>query len=378
MQDFFLFIVYSGITLNLLLILLVINRFKKQFSNQILAYILVCLLVLFLTYASSYIQSDAISAIILPLGSIIYMALGPLLLNYVQAIYSKITIQKVIKDLIPFFIGLLTFTLPSYILKIPTNEQGFNYSTLIYIIPFLGSIYFIYCLYNCYRTLKKYRTTLKKNYSFTKNIDLKWFSIWVNGLISLLIIDIICGGILFAYPSLQLVLFINLLYLTGLIWYMGYYGLNQSQVFLITQEIEKKGTKLYVESPTLIHSDEFIELEKKMKELFENRRLFKQQNLTLRETADALEVSDKKLSNFINQYLKTNFYDYVNSYRIQNFKESIQKGDSNQLTLLAIAFDSGFNSKATFNRVFKNSEGITPLQYKKSIEKGIIASNESI
>lgn len=378
MQDFFLFIVYSGITLNLLLILLVINRFKKQFSNQILAYILVCLLVLFLTYASSYIQSDAISAIILPLGSIIYMALGPLLLNYVQAIYSKITIQKVIKDLIPFFIGLLMFTLPSYILKIPTNEQGFNYSTLIYIIPFLGSIYFIYCLYNCYRTLKKYRTTLKKNYSFTKNIDLKWFSIWVNGLISLLIIDIICGGILIAYPSLQLVLFINLLYLTGLIWYMGYYGLNQSQVFLITQEIEKKGTKLYVESPTLIHSDEFIELEKKMKELFENRRLFKQQNLTLRETADALEVSDKKLSNFINQYLKTNFYDYVNSYRIQNFKESIRKGDSNQLTLLAIAFDSGFNSKATFNRVFKNSEGITPLQYKKSIEKGIIASNESI
>ncbi|SNR14943.1 helix-turn-helix domain-containing protein [Tenacibaculum jejuense] len=378
MQDFFLFIIYSGITLNLLLILLVINRFKKQFSNQILAFILVCLLVLFLTYASSYIQSDTISTLILPFGAIIYMALGPLLLNYVQAIYGKITIQKVIKDLIPFFIGLLTFTLPSYIFKIPTNEQGFNYSTLIYIIPFLGSIYFIYCLYNCYRTLKKYRTTLKKNYSFTKNIDLKWFSIWVNGLIALLIIDMICGGILIAYPSLQLVLFINLLYLTGLIWYMGYYGLNQSQVFLTTQEVEKTETKLYSQSPTLIQSDEFLDLEKKLKELFENRQLFKQQNLTLRETADALEISDKKLSNFINQHLKTSFYDYVNSYRIQNFKESIRKGDSNQLTLLAIAFDSGFNSKATFNRVFKNSEGITPLQYKKSIEKGIIASNESI
>lgn len=378
MQDFFLFIIYSGITLNLLLIFLVINRFRKQFSNQILVYILICLLVLFLTYASSYIQSDTIGAIILPFGAIIYIALGSLLLNYIQAIYSKITIQKVIKDLIPFFIGLLAFTLPSYIFKIPTNEQGFNYSTLIYIIPFLGSIYFIYCLYNCYRTLKKYRTTLKKNYSFTKNIDLKWFSIWVNGLIALLIIDMICGGILIAYPSLQLVLFINLLYLTGLIWYMGYYGLNQSQVFLITQEVEKTKTKLHRQSPTLIQSDEFLDLEKKLKELFENRQLFKQQNLTLRETADALEISDKKLSNFINQYLKTSFYDYVNSYRIQNFKESIRKDDSNQLTLLAIAFDSGFNSKATFNRVFKNSEGITPLQYKKSIEKGIIASNESI
>ncbi|WP_299674974.1 AraC family transcriptional regulator [uncultured Tenacibaculum sp.] len=333
---------------------------------------------MFLTYASSYIQSDTISSIILPLGAIIYMALGPLLLNYVQAIYSKITIQKIIKNLIPFFIGLLTFTLPSYIFKTPTNEQGFNYNTLIYIIPFLGSVYFIYCLYNCYRTLKKYRTTLKKNYSFTKNIDLKWFSIWVNGLIALLIIDMICGGILIAYPSLQLVLFINLLYLTGLIWYMGYYGLNQSQVFLTTQEVEKTETKLYNQPTSLIQSDEFLDLEKKLKELFENRQLFKQQILTLRETADALEISDKKLSNFINQHLKTSFYDYVNSYRIQNFKESIRKGDSNQLTLLAIAFDSGFNSKATFNRVFKNSEGITPLQYKKSIEKGIIASNESI
>ncbi|WP_299625964.1 AraC family transcriptional regulator [uncultured Tenacibaculum sp.] len=378
MQDFFLFIIYSGITLNLLLILLVINRFKKQFSNQILVFILVCLLILFLTYASSYIKSDHISAIILPLGAIIYMALGPLLLNYVQAIYSKITIQKVIKDLIPFFIGLLTFTLPSYILKDPTNEQGFNYATLIYIIPFLGSIYFIYCLYNCYKTLKKYRTTLKKDYSFTKNIDLKWFSIWVNGLVVLLIIDLICGGILFAYPSLQLVLFINLLYLTGLIWYMGYYGLNQSQVFITTQEIEKTETKVNNSSPTLIQSDEFIDLKKKIKQLFEENHIFKQQNLTLRETASTLEISDKKLSNFINQHLKTSFYDYINSYRIEHFKERIRKGDSNQLTLLAIAYDSGFNSKATFNRVFKNSEGITPLQYKKSIEKGITASNESI
>ena len=63
--------------------------------------------------------------------------------------------------------------------------------------------------------------------------------------------------------------------------------------------------------------------------------------------------------------------------KIYHFKSRVEKGDAESLTLLAIAYESGFNSKATFNRIFKQQEGITPFQFKKNIEKRNNASSIS-
>ncbi|MEO0573225.1 MAG: helix-turn-helix domain-containing protein, partial [Bacteroidota bacterium] len=67
-----------------------------------------------------------------------------------------------------------------------------------------------------------------------------------------------------------------------------------------------------------------------------------------------------------NQVYQVSFYDYVNKYRIKAFKEKIDLNEYEFKTLLALALESGFNSKATFNRVFKSIQGITPKQYLKN------------
>ena len=65
----------------------------------------------------------------------------------------------------------------------------------------------------------------------------------------------------------------------------------------------------------------------------------------------------------------------MNAYRIDYFKNRVKKVDAENLTLLAVAYDSGFNSKATFNRIFKQQEGVTPLQFKRKIEKKSLNSS---
>ena len=64
-----------------------------------------------------------------------------------------------------------------------------------------------------------------------------------------------------------------------------------------------------------------------------------------------------------------NFNDFVNQFRVAAIKERLAQGEHLQFTLLAIALECGFNSKATFNRVFKKWEGKTPGQYVAELQK---------
>ena len=74
-----------------------------------------------------------------------------------------------------------------------------------------------------------------------------------------------------------------------------------------------------------------------------------------------------ELSEAINSGVGKNFNDFVNSYRVKEVEQMLQDGKQEQLSLLGIALECGFNSKATFNRVFKKMTGQSPSQYVSSL-----------
>ncbi|MFS4467827.1 helix-turn-helix domain-containing protein [Maribacter sp. 2210JD10-5] len=82
--------------------------------------------------------------------------------------------------------------------------------------------------------------------------------------------------------------------------------------------------------------------------------------------SDQLDISSHHLSEVLNINLGKNFYSFINLYRVEEAKNIIEN-DSENLTMIAIAYDSGFNSKASFNRVFKEVTGSTPSVYKESV-----------
>jgi YesN/AraC family two-component response regulator len=78
-----------------------------------------------------------------------------------------------------------------------------------------------------------------------------------------------------------------------------------------------------------------------------------------------LDCTASKLSAHINTAHQKNFNDFINSYRVQEVKQMLEAGKHKTLSLLGIGLDAGFNSKATFNRVFKKLTGMTPNEYVK-------------
>jgi AraC-like DNA-binding protein len=87
----------------------------------------------------------------------------------------------------------------------------------------------------------------------------------------------------------------------------------------------------------------------------------------LKQLAEKINCQPHHLSQVINQLFGKNFYDFINTFRVEEVKERIKDENYRHLTLLAIAFDCGFNSKATFNSVFKKFSGISPSVYKKEL-----------
>jgi len=88
--------------------------------------------------------------------------------------------------------------------------------------------------------------------------------------------------------------------------------------------------------------------------------------LSLKQLASELKIPERLLSGVINQYRDQNFYDFINDYRISKAKNLLTNSASKKKTVLEILYESGFNSKSTFNQVFKKHTGLTPTEFKQA------------
>lgn len=102
--------------------------------------------------------------------------------------------------------------------------------------------------------------------------------------------------------------------------------------------------------------------------LIENEKIYRDPNLSLESLAAKLKIKPRKISQVLNEHLHKNFYTVINHYRVEEAKKKMLSSDETDLTILDICFEVGFNSKSSFNRVFKSFTGKTPSQFRK--EKG--------
>ena len=106
-----------------------------------------------------------------------------------------------------------------------------------------------------------------------------------------------------------------------------------------------------------------------LSKLMNNERLFENPRLTLADVAKKLDITTKSVSATVNSGFNMNFNDFVNHHRIEAVKQKLDQGEQNTTTLLGIALDCGFNSKATFNRAFKKSTALSPKDYLEKINQ---------
>jgi AraC-like DNA-binding protein len=110
-------------------------------------------------------------------------------------------------------------------------------------------------------------------------------------------------------------------------------------------------------------------LKKQLLKYMNDEKLYLDSTLSLDMLAKELSVLPKYLSQVINEMFNQNFNDFINQYRVQECIKRLQDQNNGHKTLLQIAFECGFNTKATFNSVFKKFTGATPKEFRKKSKK---------
>ena len=244
-------------------------------------------------------------------------------------------------------------------------SSDFEAFTVIMLISFIisGITYPILA----YRLTMKHKQKIDNNFSYEEGINLSWLQncIYTIGLVYLIasVVIVMRNGMDITFSFNVDYIFYSILIL--FIFYLGYFGIRHQDMFTNNTDtkiadIAKSQTEEKYKKSGL--TDKTInELHNKLIALMNSDKPYLDPKVKLSGLADRLNVSPNQLSQVINQKEQVNFHDFINHYRTEEF---IRRASENpNYSLLAHALDSGFNSKSSFNSVFKKQKGKTPSQF---------------
>jgi len=306
----------------------------------------------------------------------LFMLHGPFLYYYILTLVSdkRQIFKKDLFHLVPFILFNLYILIASFSPDISEklnieklslhNNPPLLFLFFLIITAFSGTVYFLFT----FKLFKRLDINIFNNFSNSADIDLDWlrklvllFGVIWTALISITVIHhvfhmfsmVFCTDGLFLSLSVFVIL-------------IGYFGLKQNVIFnnenvIVTDNLSRIQPKY---SGSRLNESEEKQYAEKLISYMELLKPYLITDLTLPQLAVELGISSHLLSQVINEHFKLNFFDFVNQYRVEAFKERIVNPKYENFSLLGIAFECGFNSKSAFNRIFKKSTGLTPSQFK--------------
>ncbi len=161
----------------------------------------------------------------------------------------------------------------------------------------------------------------------------------------------------------------------------GYFGLRQSEIFQQPEGEHDPGTDALDENESrsskyarsALSDEDQTRIAGRLSRVMEEQKLYRDPNLSLRQLSDAISVAENYISQTLNHCLGKNFFDYVNAYRIEEAAQRIRETD---MTILAITYEVGFNSRSTFNLAFRKHQGTTPSAYRDAVKAASASTPE--
>lgn len=285
------------------------------------------------------------------------LLIGPLLYFYILSVCdSRFKIKKSYSRHLILFALILIYVI--YLNNFGSRDQKRLFRQILHLVIIIQNLfYFILTL----KALKRYGLSLRSFLKFFENDRFTWvkffilgfITIWTIQLVTFIFWDIIKSNVWCIY-TIYLYIFAAFIFFNAIILI----ALNNPSLF---SKINK-----YQYSP-LSDSDKIKYIDKLKLHMIENKP-YLDSSLSLQKLSQELACPMRYLSHLINESLNTNFYDYINRYRIEESKKYLQQR-SHELTILQIAYEVGFNSKTTFNTAFKKFENLTPSEFKKSCNR---------
>lgn len=245
-----------------------------------------------------------------------------------------------------------------------TTTQVRNYNFINNAYETVAVIVTIMILIINIKSLKRYEEKLYENYAEVEGHSLSWLRKLLIGGLALSALWFIVALSDFSQETFQFNLaLLSLLCISALIYYCGYsmiirQDLLDSPIFAIANDANHDSV------PELSSkTDEYYE---QLKVLMSSEQIYRDPKLNMSLLSEKTGLSNSYLSQIINQKEGCNFFDFVNSYRVEDVKALMQDPKFDHYTLMALAHEAGFKSKSTFNSVFKKIVLMTPSEYRKS------------
>ncbi len=284
-----------------------------------------------------------------------------IMLFYVKEfIGEKIVVSwKSLVHLLPFVYVMFWF-IPFYFLPV---ELKLEYMNKTRVLPGGNVLTYIYYIANPLQLLVYVFLLLKKlriaQVSNPKQVHYKWLFFFITiigifGVIQFVAINIFIfsGYVLTQFKFYPLALFSLIIYT------IGYLALIKPKI-LFPENI----VRLIIKPNSVLTNEQLIFYADKVIQEIENKRLYLNPDFKYTSLASRVGISARYMSEVINRQFGKSFTDLINDYRVKEVQQRLTDKSNQQFTLLAIAFDSGFNSKASFNRIFKKHTGMTPSEY---------------
>jgi AraC-like DNA-binding protein len=153
------------------------------------------------------------------------------------------------------------------------------------------------------------------------------------------------------------------------IYFLSWFGYMQPKVFSGFSVFEKEKEEVkYKNSP--LKQDTGFAILQQLKTLMDDKKLYIQSDISLDKLSSHSGISKHYISQAINEHLQINFFEYINILRIAEAKELLLK-PKEELNIIEVAYQVGYNNKVSFNKAFKNSTGQTPTEFRKNTHKKV-------
>jgi len=357
-----------GIGINLLAIF---QLLKGKNSKLISTKLAVLINVIWIVRLVLFLLKDSEIALKFPI--LLMLDQNLLLLDSVVLwLYSKSLLHttkfkfKILRNFLPFIVGLFLsistyFSVPDELIveqflklknDIAHNKSLFSIDVLVLflVIITVSTVYFVKSI----KEVKKFNSVLYNHFSSLKNISANWIlkfhSLWV----SLFLIPIILYFINYMYPVINIGILLSFMITIQVLFSFIFNSNVLSQIYV---SIPKKGIIKQDAKPTNEFKNELDEIKKTL----EIEKYYQDENLSLVKLSSYLNIKSVALTEIIKYSEFENFYDLINTYRIESIKKELI---SSTEQIMIIAYDNGFNSKSAFNRIFKEKTGQTPSTFR--------------
>ena len=363
-----------GITVLFIFAVFIISKKKKVISD----YLLLSIVILF----AGYLFSDIWVKHVLNVWSFAFQSVTSYLLGFPFILYGLVLIDKThrVKPKWLWFgifdLVYCTFLfLDIWVIHDYTGEDlaGMYLSPpLIYHIFYKGHmLYTIGTMLWFLARLNRYQLKIKNYYSNLERVHLDWVRhfVWMYIAVYTTALTIFLAFNFELVKNIEIPFLVVNLVLVLSLMYLVFYGIRQYSLANFSENNnpsppQKVQTSQEKYQSSSLSDSEMTGLYAQIEELFD-QDIYHDAELKVQHIAQKLGVTSHNISQTLNQKAGKTFYEFVNSYRVDYFKELLSDPDKSRYTILALGMESGFNSKASLNRVFKQQIGITPREYQQ-------------